>query len=254
MIPIPIPIGRSYSATATGAVWKPVCCEHCGCEFAYQLVVSVQGRGFSPLFLSNYEAQESARQRAVHNLENRLARATGLAPCPDCGKYQSGMVSEMKRTRLSRVLGTLLGLAVWLFLVPVFSAYKGGALILFLIVMVSLLVIARVRLGIAGMMLVALIGYPLAGLVIEDVLGPGSTRIVGLIMSLILVGYWVRIWRFYDPNANREQEALSPQKQARSKNLTIRRAEFEKLATELKSATGRDIADTIRWPSNFSAV
>jgi hypothetical protein len=98
---IPVPVGRSYSATYSGLVWRTVRCEFCGCDFAYQLFISGYGSGFSPLFLGNSAASGDAQLEARSHYRQLARTAIGMAPCPDCGRYQSKMIREERKERWS---------------------------------------------------------------------------------------------------------------------------------------------------------
>src|SRR5690242_9150309 len=66
-------VGRRYTATVVGSVWKTICCEFCGLEWAYQLTRRAQGTGRSPYFLDNDGARQRASEEANNTLQRQLA-------------------------------------------------------------------------------------------------------------------------------------------------------------------------------------
>src|ERR1041385_336807 len=102
---IPIPVGRRYSSNVSGWVWRPVHCEHCGCEFAYKMQIVGVGRSSSPLYLNNAGAKASASSAAQANFYDKLQRAFIAVECPQCGSLQRNMIGQLKGNRWRLLIG-----------------------------------------------------------------------------------------------------------------------------------------------------
>ena len=96
IVPIPIPIGAKHIASARGAVWKLVSCEHCHKRYAYLLDLEAIGEAHNLLFLDEKEAVERARIQAEHNLLQKTRNCVLPVPCPNCGFYQEEMSRQLK--------------------------------------------------------------------------------------------------------------------------------------------------------------
>ncbi|HEV8378880.1 MAG TPA: hypothetical protein VGP99_08515, partial [Tepidisphaeraceae bacterium] len=94
-----IPIGASYTSTATGKIAKPVQCVRCGGEYVYIMERKVTGGGFSFLFVDNDGAAKRAEAAARQNLERKLNDDCDLVACPDCGHYQPQMIRKIRGRR-----------------------------------------------------------------------------------------------------------------------------------------------------------
>ncbi|MEW5742005.1 MAG: hypothetical protein AB1938_24030 [Myxococcota bacterium] len=108
-----IPIGNRYSATATGAVWRPVTCEHCGAGFAYLMKRVGVGAASSLLWLRNGAAAAAARDMAQESLAAQLESDWDAVPCPGCGALQSSMLYRWRKQRFQAIalaLGGVLAL------------------------------------------------------------------------------------------------------------------------------------------------
>jgi hypothetical protein len=97
MIPIPIPLGKSFEATLTGRVPKFVCCERCGQEYVYLLETSAVGRDVSVLFLDDAGAEKRAESRAYAGLRSALETECAVVPCISCGHVQQHMLPQARR-------------------------------------------------------------------------------------------------------------------------------------------------------------
>jgi hypothetical protein len=93
---IPIPYGTKFTVKARGSVWKPVTCEHCGCDFAYLVSVKASGEATNVLWLNKRAAIDSAHSHADQALRHALDTTEKAIPCPQCGRYQRRMVSLMR--------------------------------------------------------------------------------------------------------------------------------------------------------------
>src|SRR5260221_1578616 len=91
--------GKWYTSTLTRWVWRPVRCEQCGCEFAYRFQVEATGTSYSPLFLNNPGAQESAQNHARKNFDRRAKKNIAAINCPQCNHLQKNMVRFLKTKR-----------------------------------------------------------------------------------------------------------------------------------------------------------
>lgn len=92
-----IPIGREYYSTLTATTRKEVVCEHCRCEYAYNMTCTSHGRGISLLWVDNDDARERAQVYATRGLERMHRAGCELVPCPDCGWYQRDMVRKKRQ-------------------------------------------------------------------------------------------------------------------------------------------------------------
>ncbi len=120
---IPIPYGRSYTTSMSGAAWRVTPCECCGGEFVYRIERRVQASGFSPLFLDNEGASQRAQTRAQTTLQQRLEKECEPVRCPDCGKYQAGMVRQLKARRFQTLqYGSALVVAIQI-MIAVFAYF-----------------------------------------------------------------------------------------------------------------------------------
>src|SRR6185295_2904395 len=89
-------VGRKYTATVEGAVWRAITCEHCRLQWAYKLVRKAEGTGRSPYFLDNSGASNRASEEAHQELQKKLLNDVEAIACPQCHKYQANMFSEAK--------------------------------------------------------------------------------------------------------------------------------------------------------------
>jgi hypothetical protein len=83
-----------FTSTATQAAIKVVECEHCQCQFAYQMIRRYSGEGYSPYSVDNAGARNRAVNKAqglalaaIHQHEDPVA-------CPGCGRYQRTMIDK----------------------------------------------------------------------------------------------------------------------------------------------------------------
>ncbi len=121
---MPVVVTRRYSARVSGSAWKPMRCERCQTQFAYQVTREFTGEGVSPYMLDNAGAQERARAAAHKGLAHSLANAKDDVPCPRCLSYNADAALRLKKAKFSWmfVLG-LLGLLGTLTISP---ALVGG--------------------------------------------------------------------------------------------------------------------------------
>ena len=119
-----IPIGMKYGQTVSGAALKAVTCEHCRTKFFYFAKRSAHGEGTSLLFLDEAGAQLRAADAAQANLNKELEKARDLAPCPQCGKFQTSVISA-QRESLYKYAGAAFFLSIFVcVLVGVFALGK----------------------------------------------------------------------------------------------------------------------------------
>jgi len=112
-----IPIGSRHSVDAKIDLWQPVVCEVCSCQFAYRTTISGHGEAKNLLWLNKEGATASAQSQAMRELEERLAEVrekVSVYACPECGNYQSNMVSLLKADNLIlRRMGCFFGALVF---------------------------------------------------------------------------------------------------------------------------------------------
>jgi hypothetical protein len=123
---MPVVVTRRYSAKVSGSAWKPLRCERCQTQFAYQVTREFTGEGVSPYMLDNAGAQERARAAAHKGLEHSLANAKDDVPCPKCLSYNGDAVTRLKKAKFGWmfVLG-LLGALGTLTISPMLAADRG---------------------------------------------------------------------------------------------------------------------------------
>ena len=91
-----IPYGTKYTAQMTGAIWKPVVCENCGCQYFYLAKAKAEGSGENILWLNKHAAMAKAENTAAEKLEKQLKEIVLNYHCPECGFYQAHMLQRMK--------------------------------------------------------------------------------------------------------------------------------------------------------------
>jgi hypothetical protein len=89
-------VGRRYTATVTGSVWKTVACEFCKLEWAYKMMRTAQGTGRSPYFLDNDGASQRAGDEARETLARKLDGDVDAVGCPKCNRLQSHMFGKAR--------------------------------------------------------------------------------------------------------------------------------------------------------------
>ncbi len=99
-----IPYGTKYTVTVSGSIWKPVTCENCGCEYAYQIKHQTNGSATNVLWLNKDGAIRNAENNANHNLKSYLKNTVRNYHCPNCGFYQTDMIHRMKNSVWQRAL------------------------------------------------------------------------------------------------------------------------------------------------------
>jgi len=126
-----IPIGNTYTATASGSVWRPVRCEHCDVSFAYLMKREGIGVADSLLWSRNEAAGEEASAMAQESLAVQLESQWDARPCPGCGAYQSSMTYLWRKARFMNVafvLGGVLALcSATLFVMILFDFHPPRA-------------------------------------------------------------------------------------------------------------------------------
>lgn len=94
-------VGRRYSARVEGATWKPVRCDRCQAQWAYQVKREYTGQGVSPYMLDNAGAASRAQSSANQGLERALEQAKDDVPCPRCLAYQNDMATRLKKSKFA---------------------------------------------------------------------------------------------------------------------------------------------------------
>jgi hypothetical protein len=123
-------VGLKYLQTLQGTTWKPVCCGHCGAQWAYKVARTAQGTGRSPYYLNNDGAQMRARYEAQENLRDELTMAVGIVACPRCGYYQAAMVQLLRsyqRPYLAMLAWTLVSIGAFFTAITILMAVHFDA-------------------------------------------------------------------------------------------------------------------------------
>lgn len=97
-----IPYSTKYTVKVSGSMWKPVTCENCGCEYAYQVKHQTDGSATNLLWLNKEGAIRNAENNANQSLETYLKNTDLNYHCPNCGCYQTDMIRRMKNSIVQR--------------------------------------------------------------------------------------------------------------------------------------------------------
>jgi hypothetical protein len=89
--------GRTAKATRLGSRVVPVVCEHCGCEYYYELVRVGSGEADAPYGLGRARAERRAAEKAEKDLKARLAGESEMVPCPTCLWINEELVAGHRR-------------------------------------------------------------------------------------------------------------------------------------------------------------
>ncbi|MGO9113624.1 MAG: hypothetical protein ACLP9L_30705 [Thermoguttaceae bacterium] len=109
---IPIPTGRTITATVSKSFWKLIACGNCKQHFACQFQLKAQESAGDPLFLDKAGAEDRAIRKAEADLAARSQQVKPIAPCPYCGFYQADMVKDLKgRSNAFHFAGVLAGVS-----------------------------------------------------------------------------------------------------------------------------------------------
>jgi hypothetical protein len=86
-----IPVGSVHNAQASAQTRGEYACAHCGCRAVAQAYGESQGVGFSPLWMREERAAQDALEEAKTFARSDADENIRIAPCPRCGKRQSGI-------------------------------------------------------------------------------------------------------------------------------------------------------------------
>jgi hypothetical protein len=96
-----IPTGSVHTATATATTIKEVKCAFCHRPYFYVMTRSASGRDSAPLFIGQGDAKAKAAADAHRKLVSHLKFDVDPVACPNCGKYQPGMVAAARDLKMS---------------------------------------------------------------------------------------------------------------------------------------------------------
>jgi hypothetical protein len=116
-------VGRKYTATVTGSVWRAVTCEHCRLQWAYKLTRKAEGTGRSAYFLDNSGASRRADDEAETELKRKLENDVDAIPCPRCQRYQQAMFGQARYEEYGHWYGIALVVAIGAL---IFCGVTGG--------------------------------------------------------------------------------------------------------------------------------
>jgi hypothetical protein len=111
----------SFTCEVGGSRFRKHRCERCRTVYGYEMHRTVRENSSSLYGLGQEAARERAEMNAKRALENELTNGFDLVPCPNCGWYQSRMVSVV-RDEKCRWLSTTWALCLALCVVCVFAA------------------------------------------------------------------------------------------------------------------------------------
>lgn len=83
----------------TGSTHRPVTCERCGTQFVYKAERTVERFTPVPALMDEGEIRRKGEQLAKKQLEQELANASDVIPCPSCGWVQQEMIDAARRDR-----------------------------------------------------------------------------------------------------------------------------------------------------------
>ncbi len=98
-MPILVPTGVVYKATAGGASLREVVCHNCAGRFYYVLRRVGKGRGSAPLWIGREDASHEAGSQAEARLAYALKHDTDPVACLYCGRYQPEMLDAARNRR-----------------------------------------------------------------------------------------------------------------------------------------------------------
>lgn len=204
--------GKRYTSTVKGTTWRPVNCEVCKHEFAYEMQITATGQGSSPYFLNNSGAQVSAQERAKASFDEKIENSFATVPCPNCGHIHSSMVERDKQQWKAKTIG------IFISTILVGMAFVSGEIGVVLAILVWLIATMASVLGknktariiMWSMILLSIVAFAIYSF--KPNLMLAITIIVGLIATMFYG------WKafYYDMNAD-----LDKNKQKSSKYRTL---------------------------------
>jgi len=239
-----IPIGQMFSSTIQKVLWRSVKCEHCGCDFLYRDAITIIESGLSPLSLINNIVKQRVENRAQRRLKKRSEQGTGIAPCPECGKFQTAMIRKI-RSAHHVLLTILVGFLIGLYFpnLPLLVSILVQVLSPLLLMLLPFLFLETlphpITLGLVVLGIIALLGAMIAGVhAITTILTIGF---------LPFIGY--AIWYGFIKNLNANVNARDPWRT--SKYAVIRRTQYEEILAEQRKQADEERKEAEKpflWP------
>ncbi|MFP4356246.1 MAG: hypothetical protein ACLFUJ_14095 [Phycisphaerae bacterium] len=132
---------------ATGTRDRRAVCEKCGCEFRYTIRRFGMASGIAGL--------SRASGAAGRDVEQSLARADGMAACPECGHFQSSMVRKARWfwLKLTLVLVPVAGV-LWYFMGVLAGTGKGEAVAVLRTIQTVVLIVGGISIAMSLLMLI----------------------------------------------------------------------------------------------------
>jgi hypothetical protein len=97
-------MGSQYISEVQVQLERRCLCERCGKNFNYRYKLKGSGTANSILWLRNEAAGQSASGSASESVRKQIAQAFPAYPCPNCGHFQTGMVSYYRKAKLGNLL------------------------------------------------------------------------------------------------------------------------------------------------------
>jgi hypothetical protein len=107
MIPIPIPVGETWTVTQRGSFRASYRCGRCGHEAQATVKAETRASEFNPLFFDSDGAMASASARAESAMSRAVGHHLGLVPCPKCGTSGEGLKKVVSEQRTGAVMTAL---------------------------------------------------------------------------------------------------------------------------------------------------
>lgn len=96
-----IPTGSVHKAKITASTLKEVKCAFCHGTYFYVMTRTGEGRDSAPLFIGQGDARAKAAADAQRHLTSYLKYDVDPVACPNCGRYQPGMVAAARDLKMS---------------------------------------------------------------------------------------------------------------------------------------------------------
>lgn len=185
-----IPMGWRAEYTTAKVMRKYVKCAQCGCEYFYFMERSAHAEARGPLLGGAESVEQDAKDTAYAKLHKKLIEEVEPAQCPDCGWYETKMVSCLKE-RASRKWKYAM-IASLLLVIPTLCVYLN-----YNDYYLEHTPHRRVSLAIAGLLIT---------------------------LAMCLGGLWLLAWSKCDPNAGYPQTRPAP---ATKPPETIRKTDWD---------------------------
>lgn len=102
-----IPVGRDFSATATGRIEFTFRCQSCGYRSPVTIRATGSGSATAWLFINQDSARDRAAADAAADVSANAATILSMARCPACG------VCDEARRRMQKLKGLLIALTTF---------------------------------------------------------------------------------------------------------------------------------------------